>query len=154
MAGVQLQFRPEGLQAINDYITRLARALGDTRPLLEAVGGVVESQTRRRLGEDKEGPDGEAWPEWSERYAKTRRQGHKLLENEGDLLDSIHYVVGTDAVEIGSGLVYAAIQHFGGEEAGQPALPARPFLGVGTDDAVELLDVLGDFGRRALEGRA
>lgn len=154
MAGVQLQIRPDGLEAINDYITGLARALGDTRPLLEAVGAVAESQTRRRLGEDKEGPDGEAWPEWSERYARTRHRGHRLLENEGDLLDSIHYVAGPDTAEVGSGLVYAAIHQFGGEEAGQPALPARPFLGVGAPDAVELLDVMGDFGRRAMEGRA
>lgn len=151
MACVQIHIRPDSVAAINAYLDTLAQALGATGPLLEAVGAVVESQTRRRIAAEKEGPNGEPWPEWSARHAKTRHRGHRLLESEGLLLDSIHYELRGDAVEVGSGLVYAAIHQFGGEEAGQPGLPARPFLGLGTDDEVEIIDVLTDFGRKAMD---
>ncbi|MFB1078141.1 phage virion morphogenesis protein, partial [Photobacterium damselae] len=37
--------------------------------LLDALGAVVESQTRRRIADEKESPDGQAWPDWSQAYA-------------------------------------------------------------------------------------
>ncbi|HYH17504.1 MAG TPA: phage virion morphogenesis protein [Azospirillum sp.] len=125
-----------------------ARAM-DLTPLLDALGGLVESQTRRRLSQDKEGPNGEPWPEWSEGYKATRRGGHHLLESTGTLIDSVHYMVRGDAVEVGSGMVYAAIHHFGGAEAGKPEIPARPWLGISRDDRHEIDEVLGDWIGRA-----
>jgi len=114
-------------------------------PLLDALGTLGESQTRRRLGQDKEGPQGEPWPDWSPGYAKTRRGGHQLLESEGLLIDSIHYMVHGDQVQVGSGLVYAAIHHFGGADAGKPEIPARPWLGVSDEDVGEIRDTLADW---------
>lgn len=135
-----------GSAAVQRRLAELVARIGSAAPLLETLGGAVESQTRRRLGHDKEGPDGQPWPDWSPAYAATRHGGQHLLESTGTLIDSVHYMVqGTDRVAVGSGMVYAAIHQFGGAEAGQPHLPARPWLGVGHDDEAEIEEVLGDW---------
>lgn len=109
--------------------------------LLENVGALVESQTRQRIQEDKIGPDGQAWAEWSERYGRTRNSGQSLLQSEGDLLDSIQYLVGRDVVEVGSNLIYAATHQYGDDARG---IPARPYLGLSDEDERELDELLRD----------
>ena len=143
MAGARIEVA--GSERVRRRLAALAAGIADRRPLLDMLGGVVESQTRRRLEQDKEGPDGEPWPDWSPAYAATRRGGHHLLESEGMLIDSVHRMAAGDTVEVGSGLVYAAIHQFGGAEAGRPGIPARPWLGIGDDDAEEIGEVLGDW---------
>lgn len=143
MTGARIEVA--GAVPVRRRLVALAQRVADKRPLLDMLGGVVESQTRRRLSHDKEGPNGEPWPDWSENYKATRRSGHHLLENEGTLIDSVHYMVRGDAVEVGSGMVYAAIHQFGGAEAGKPEIPARPWLGVSEDDGAEIDEVLGDW---------
>lgn len=143
MAGARIEVA--GAVPVRLRLVALAQGIADKRPLLDSLGGLVESQTRRRLSQDKEGPNGEPWPEWSEGYKVTRRSGHHLLESTGTLIDSVHYMVRGDAVEVGSGMVYAAIHHFGGAEAGKPEIPARPWLGVSEDDGREIDEVLGDW---------
>jgi phage gpG-like protein len=69
---------------------------------------------------------------------------------EGDLLDSIQYLVAGGTVEWGSNLVYAAIHQFGGEEVDMPGLPARPYLGLSPENETELLAVVNDFLDEAL----
>jgi phage virion morphogenesis protein len=123
----------------------------DRRQLLDGAGAVLESSARRRIQSDKRGPDGERWPNWSESYAQTRHAGHSLLSAEGHLLDSIRAEVRGDEVEVGTNLVYGAVQQFGGDEVGM-AIPARPYLGVSTEDERDILavadawadDLLGD----------
>lgn len=141
MAGVQIEVT--GSPAVRQKLADLLRRAGGTGQMMDLLGGLVESQTRRRLSQDKEGPEGEAWPDWSPAYAETRRSNHHLLENEGTLIDSIHYMVEGGRVEVGSGMVYAAIHQFGGAEAGMPQIPARPYLGVSHDDASEIEETLG-----------
>ncbi|WP_051340944.1 phage virion morphogenesis protein [Azospirillum halopraeferens] len=143
MAGARIEVA--GAEAVRRRLVALAQGITDKRPLLDSLGGLVESQTRRRLSQDKEGPNGEPWPDWSDSYKATRRTGHHLLESTGTLIDSVHYMVRGDAVEVGSGMVYAAIHHFGGAEAGKPEIPARPWLGVSEEDGREIDEVLGDW---------
>jgi phage virion morphogenesis protein len=130
-----------GLTGIEPLKAKL-RALSDPQynELLQQIGGLVESQTRTRIQSEKQSPSGEAWKAWSEKYARTRHGGHSLLQNEGDLLDSIQWAVSGDSVEIGSNLVYAAThQH------GRGAIPARPYLGLSDEDQVEIADVIDDW---------
>lgn len=141
MAGVGVHFDNRDLQRIqiklNGLIGRDAQS-----ELLDTIGAVTESQTRRRISEEKRSPDGDPWAEWSDDYAKTRHSGHSLLENEGELLDSIQYQVSGDEVVTGSNLIYAAIQHYGGAEVGKPGLVERPYLGISQDNQDELEAVL------------
>lgn len=122
--------------------------------LLDAVGALVASQTQRRISEDKESPEGVTWPAWSRRYARTRHSGQSLLQGEGGLVESIqHLVYGAEAVEIGSNLVYAATHQFGDPARrvkGQTwSIPARPYLGLSTDDLDELEALILDMVRGA-----
>lgn len=125
-----------GLLPAKRALDRLSRA--DTRKLLDVLGSEQESQTRRRITDEKTDPEGGAWDEWSEAYAARRPDKGGLLDLDGDLADSITYIVGDDVVEVGSNLVYAHRHQVGDDEDG--GIPARPYLGVSEEN----LDDLGD----------
>ncbi|HIF9400283.1 TPA: phage virion morphogenesis protein [Photobacterium damselae] len=142
--------------------------------LLDALGAVVESQTRRRIADEKESPDGQAWPDWSQAYAKTRHGNNSLLQGEGGLLDSIEYQVERNQVRIGSPLAYARVHQEGFSGSVQVKahwrtitmafgkaiaprsqkisaftrameMPQREFLGLSDDNQTEVYAVIGDF---------
>ncbi len=121
------------------------------RKLLEDAGAVLESSARRRIDSEKRGPGGDPWPQWSPGYAKSRHGGQSLLSSGGDLLDSLRQDLQATGLEVGSDLPYAALHQFGGAEVGM-ATPARPYLGISTQDEEEILaavdswidDILGD----------
>lgn len=125
-------------------------ALGDLdrAALLEGIAAEVESQTRRRLSDEKEAPDGTPWPEWSDNYAATRQSQHSLLESTGSLIDSIESVVSDDHAETGSNLIYAAIQNLGGTDdmaPGPAAIPQREFIGLSDGNLIDLQHLVDDF---------
>ncbi|MBS0044507.1 phage virion morphogenesis protein [Shewanella sp. M16] len=157
---------------------QLMENLGDPKhkeELLDALGGIVESQTRRRIADEKSSPDGKPWAEWNAAYAKTRHGNQSLLQGDGDLLDSIQYVVERNQVRIGSPLAYAAVHQDGfsgavqvdahtrlitqafGKALAFPVyqsvgafsrlmnIPQREFLGLSTDNQKEVYSVLGNF---------
>ncbi|MEY2685984.1 MAG: hypothetical protein RL375_182 [Pseudomonadota bacterium] len=76
----------------------------------------------------------------------------KTLIAKGHLRDSYTYNLVPGGVEVGSGKVYAAIHHFGGE-TGRPGhrftMPARPVLGLNADGEREVGDILLGELRRA-----
>ena len=141
MAGVGFHIDNQGLDGIGIKLNQLMGRNAQAE-LLETIGAVIESQTRRRIATEKQSPDGEPWADWSADYAKTRDSGHSLLENEGELLDSIQYQVNGDQVITGSNLIYAAIQQYGGAEVGSPGLIGRPYLGLNEDNRDELEQVI------------
>jgi len=118
--------------------------------LMETIGSEVESQTVKRISEEKKAPDGSEWADWSEGYAGTqhgRKQkhkhpgqlrsagGHSLLELEGDLLKSIAFEVeGTSDVLIGSNLEYARAVN-----------SDRQYLGLSSQNEADLERVVNDF---------
>jgi len=143
-----------GLTSNFDAIKELRRRVDKIRDLdrewlLEFIGATVESQTRRRITDDKESPDGSEWPKWSKKYAATRHSGKSFLQDEGFLLASMCYVPGMagDTVEIGSNMVYALTHQKGDEERN---IPARPYLGLSQDDENDLEKVIDDFLLRLL----
>lgn len=142
MAGVGLRADFSAVRRAAQRIEQLGQF--DRNQLLDVIGGTVESQTRRRIEEDKAAPDGSAWPDWSDEYKETRHGGHGLLENEGDLIGSIGFSVyfASDEVEVGSNLIYAATHDQGDEDRG---IPQRQFLGLSNDDRDELDDVVDRF---------
>lgn len=83
----------------------------------------------------------------------------RALENLRNVLG------GSISVEVGTNVVYAAIQQFGGlagrghsrsarsgAESGGAYIPAHPYLGVSREDRTELLAIFGDHARRAWKG--
>ncbi|MCP3943463.1 MAG: phage virion morphogenesis protein [Desulfobacteraceae bacterium] len=141
MAGVGIVIDGE-FARLAERLERLAELeLGE---LLDLVGSEVESQTRRRIESEKTDPEGSAWAEWSDNYAATRKGGKKLLENEGDLLDSITFEVGEDELVVGTNLIYGAIHQFGGEEVGIP-IEARAYLGLSDENEDDVLALVDDW---------
>lgn len=115
--------------------------------LLDVLGSEQESQSRRRIHEEKTAPDGTPWAEWSEDYAARRPKRGGLLELDGGLVESIAYAIDGDALQVGSDLVYALVHQEGWEERN---IPARPYLGVSDEN----LDDLGELVIRFIEGEA
>ena len=153
-SALEVTVHSPALDGLEARIRRLALGLSDTRPLLEALGAELESQTRRRIESERTSPIGEPWPEWSDGYAKTRHANQDLLQGGGGLLDSIQSAVRPDLVETGLNLVYAAIHQFGGEPGmppGPAAVPAREYLGIGPENEIELDAVLDKWADRILE---
>ena len=148
--------------------------------LLESIGAVVESQTRRRISDEKTSPAGERWEEWSEGYRKTRSGNQSLLQGNGDLLDSIQDIVERGRVRVGSPLRYSGVhqdgfagsvpvsahkrlihQAFGralkhpvwqtvGSHNRMMDIPQREYLGLSTANSDELMHVIGDFWKEVL----
>lgn len=171
-----------GLEELQRY-EELIATLGDPKhkaELLDAMGAVVESQTRRRIADEKESPSGQRWDDWSPQYAKTRHGNQSLLRGSGELLDSITYVVQRNQVRIGSPLPYSGVhqdgfsgsvqvdahtrlitQAFGkalafpvyqsvGAFTRQMNIPQREFLGLSRDNQQEVFAVIGDFWKEVL----
>lgn len=139
--------RTEGFNRSRNALLQLSNP-GQMVDLLENIGALVESQTRRRIQEEKTGPDGKAWQAWSDRYARNRPGGRSLLQSEGGLLDSIQYLVTDGEVEVGSNLIYAATQQYGDDARG---IPARPYLGISDENEAEIDELLQDHYRELLD---
>lgn len=129
----------------------------DFNEALETVGALVESQTKRRIQEDKESSEGKAWAPWSDAYARTRHGGQSLLQGEGNLLESVQFLVSGDELEVGSNIVYAATHQFGDRRLAwgrvMVMIPARPWLGLSAENEAEILEVLNDFLAETARGR-
>lgn len=135
MAGVDITYDFSELAELA-RVLNIAASVPSRRDVLDQVGAIVESASRRRIQIEKQSPDGTAWPKWSKRYAKTRHSGQSLLSSEGYLLDSIQHEVDGDDLLVGSNLIYAAIHQKGGK-AGRKhkaIIPAREYIGISKQD--------------------
>lgn len=97
--------------------------------------------------EAERAPDGSSWLALKPvTIAKREADGLipiTILRASGRLAGSFNALPSSDDVRIGSGLVYAAIHHFGGE-AGRGhsvTIPARPILGLEPDDPDEIMAI-------------
>ncbi len=142
MAGITQTVSTQDLQKTTDFLNSMAGMI-NIDVLEGKAAAVIESQTRRRISDEKTDPDGKAWADWSPAYAKTRHGGHSLLQNTGSLLDDIFHDKQGGNWVVGSSLIYAAIQDQGGDEAaGHADIPARRFVGLSVDNTEELDETL------------
>lgn len=150
---IYLDITPDGVDVAIEGLSRLDGV--HPADLLEVTGAVIESQTRRRLSEEKRTPDGEPWREWGKRYARTRKPHHKLLENDGDLIASIdHLINGGSELLVGSALPYARRQNDGDDNPDPDrGIPARTYIGMSHDGRAEVMEVIMDFIRSTLASK-
>ncbi len=144
MAGASIQIDSSALARIQKSMARLT-SNQNLSELLDGIGAEIETQTRRRIEEERESPAGEPWAEWSEKYRTTRKDNQEKLFNEGNLADSIQFVVEENEVHVGTNLIYGAIHQFGGEDVEKPELPARPYLGLSEENLDDLIAVVDDW---------
>jgi phage virion morphogenesis protein len=148
---------------------RLERVMSDTTPITRAIGTGLVTSTQDRF-DDEVSPDGAAWAPLNPTYAAGKRGAGILRESamRGGLQGSITYRAGRSDVQVGSNKVYAGV-HQGGAvitpksadrlvfrlgnrvvHARSVTIPARPFVGISSDDQVMILDVIEGGLARAL----
>lgn len=144
-------------------LEQLGDRLGDTKPLMAAIGGFVRDVARGRF-RDQVGPDGKPW----KKSLRAQLAGGTTLVDRGLLRDS--YIDRASATEalVGTSDIRARIHHFGGvirsrsggklafgladggfATVSQVTMPARPALGVNDADRVEIRALVADFVDRA-----
>ena len=151
-----LEFNDREVQA---GLGRLLAAGTNQRPYLAAIGNALVDSTRLRFA-DGVAPDGAKWAPLSPVTAALRRggKGGQPLLDTGRLRNSIASNVGADYVEVGTNVVYARMQHFGARRGAFGRgkyrtrkgsfpipwgdVPARPILGISTEDRAEILEIL------------
>jgi len=167
MSGVTVSWQFQDA-AVQQAFQRLERALKNPTPVLRAIGtGLIEG-THQRF-ERAVSPEGTGWAALSSGYA-TIKKGPGILRGSamrGGLMGSITMQAGSDHVAVGTNKVYAAIHQFGGtitaknpkglffftgDGAARPksvTLPARPYLGISSEDEEATLDVIEGAIKRA-----
>ncbi|UOA07629.1 phage virion morphogenesis protein [Methylobacter sp. S3L5C] len=136
-------------QAIMAALRNLQSSVTNLRPALKEIGETLSESTKKRFVTTT-GPDGERWALNSVLSTLLGdKQGDRPLTDRGILGDTINYqLLGNDSVQIGSPMEYAAMQQFGGATAEFPHLwgdiPARPFLGISTEDESAILAIIRD----------
>jgi phage virion morphogenesis protein len=148
---------------------RLERVMADTTPITRAIGVGLVTSTQDRF-DDEVSPDGSAWAPLNPTYAAGKRGAGILRESamRGGLQGSITYRASRSDVQVGSNKIYAGV-HQGGAvitpknadrlvfrlgnrvvHARSVTIPARPFVGISSDDQVMILDVVESGLARAL----
>jgi phage virion morphogenesis protein len=131
-----------------------AEHYGHPRPLFDAIGGALVVSTQQRFEEEKE-PGGDRWPA----SYRAMADGGKTLTDSGRLVRSITHNATDDGVEVGTDVIYAAIQQLGGIVRAKTKkglrfrvggrngswvtkqsvfIPARPFLGLDAEDEKDI----------------
>lgn len=107
------EFNYSGIKA------KLERLKANAPKALQAVGQFFVADAQQTIA-----AGGNGWPQWSPAYAKRVAGKHQILWDSGTLMRSLTVLsAGTDSVTVGSNVVYAAIQQFGGR-----GIPARPYF--------------------------
>jgi phage virion morphogenesis protein len=160
MAGARITV---DLDPVMAAIDRLAAAGKETRGLMDAIGAHVEARTAERF-ELEQAPGGGRWPA----SIRAQAEGGQTLTDTGRLRASITRDATDRTATVGTNVVYAAINQFGGTvRAKTPkglrfkvgggwvrkqsvTLPPRPFLGIDDDDRTEIALIAEDWLRRAV----
>lgn len=164
MAGVDFRISIEGATEVEARLASIAHRLGDLTPLMDTIGGVLETDTEDNF-EGEHGPDGVPWKP-SQRVIE---HGGKTLQLGRFLRFSITRRVGPTSVEVGTNKVYARrhqegfhgteavrahkrtmrsvfgvrlktpIEAMVGAHTRQGNTPARPFVGMSAGAKAEIL---------------
>lgn len=148
---------------------RLERVMADPTPITRAIGVGLVTSTQDRF-DDEISPDGAAWAPLNPLYASGKRGAGILRESamRGGLQGSITYRAARTEVQVGSNKIHAGVHQggavisakngpflvfrMGGKLVKTPSvtIPARPFVGISSDDQVMILDVVEGGIARAL----
>lgn len=138
-----------GLKEVQQYLSNLELTDIKKQELLEDIGVLVIYQTKERF-KSKTSPEGAKWAKWNRKYALKRSNGKSLLEDQGDLKQSIVYKVSSNKLEVGSDEDYAATHQYGDKSIitrktkngrSKPFnrnIPARPYLGINAENEKEI----------------
>jgi phage virion morphogenesis protein len=174
MSGIEVKVKAD-TRELTAAMARLRKTGGDAavQTALKSVGEVLLNSTRKRFNAQVD-PGGRPWTPLNPAYLGTAtdrdktgrvitrgvKKGTKILQESGQLFASIHPVVSTGQLQIGTNKIYAAPQQFGATilpkhgdalifwlggrlvHARKVVLPARAFLGLSASDQKEALEAV------------
>lgn len=144
MSSAVVEIDVNEVKKLTDLLNGKALSSADRRNLLQSLGPEMVEQSRSRILETQKSPDGKPWADFADstlRYLEkqVRAGSVSLLNRSGDLHRSITSEVKNDwAVLVGACMEYAAVHQFGYSEKN---IPARPYLGVSSDDVADLTEL-------------
>lgn len=150
MAGIQYQVDVERAEMLAFFESKLSQ-MENLRPFYVNVGEHLLNSVEDRF-DTQTAPDGTAWAALAPATVanRLRRYGNAeltILRASGRLAGSFNYDASSQQVSIGTPVVYAAIQHFGGEAGRNKSvtIPPRPVLGISPQDEVIISEMAEDF---------
>ena len=141
----------EGLAAI---LKRSALSVSDRAALMKSLGNEIVEQSRSRILETQEDPDGNKWQDYADSTlrglkAKGLEKVVSLLNREGYLHQSIDVQQsGQWRVLVGSAREYAGVHQWGYKPKN---IPARAYLGLSSDDISDLTELAEIFLKRRMQ---
>ena len=145
-----------------DALGRLAAAGADPRAFLVNVGEILVASTQERFRTETD-PEGQPWAPLNPLYAAGKPAGKKILEASGQLARSIVYQIAEDELVVGTNRPHARVHQFGATIVPKSAaalvfsmggetvrvksvtVPARPFLGISSEDRERIVEFADDF---------
>lgn len=150
MAGIQYHIDVERAEMLAFFESKLSR-MENLRPFYVNVGEHLLNSVEDRF-DTQTAPDGTAWTALAPATVANRLRRHgnaplTILRERGRLAGSFNYDVSPRQVSIGTPVVYAAIQHFGGEAGRNKkvTIPPRPVLGMSPQDETIISEMAEDF---------
>lgn len=150
MTGISIQIEHEREELLAFFESKLSK-MENLRPFYVNVGEHMLNSVQDRF-DTQTAPDGTAWTALAPATVANRLRRHgnaelTILRESGRLAGSFSYAADRSKVQIGTPVVYAAIQHFGGEAGRNKSvtLPPRPVLGMSPQDEDIITEMAGDF---------
>jgi phage virion morphogenesis protein len=134
------------LANINGRLRALAARFDDLTPLMQYSAATAAFASERAFETESDPATGTKWEPLSPRtqlsfVAKGQRRGaHPILQVTGRLAASLVTTVSKFSATLGTNVIYAAIQFFGGVTGRNYAaeIPARRFMGISPNDATAI----------------
>jgi len=152
MSGATVNIDISELKELSAILNHSALSSTDRVALMKSLGNEIVEQSRSRILETQEDPEGNKWQD----YAASTLKGLKAkglekvvsLLNRSGMLDRSIKVrqSGQWSVLVGSDREYAGVHQWGYKPKN---IPARPYLGLSSDDIADLAELAEIF----LKGR-
>lgn len=125
------------LPLLQDNIIQLTQKLGDLTPLMDEIGGILESSTQKRFN-DKQAPSGVKWADLLP-STQDKKGNNNILIQSGDLMASITHHANATSTTVGTPKVYGVYHQFGTSD-----MKERPFLGLSDEDKTDIYDLINE----------
>lgn len=141
MSAASVSVNIKEIEALTKKLKGYALTSAQETALLKSLGVEIEAQISERIESTKRDPEGKTWADIAD---KTRRyllkhfpSARPPLWRSGELLDTIESQVSRGLLLTGATREYAGFL-----QEGTKRMPARPFIGLSTQDIADLSDLI------------
>lgn len=150
MVGARIEVALDGDTGVIQQLQRLITKGEQLGPLMNDIGEMLLFSHNQRNAQSIE-PDGTPWAPLSTatQALKPHHKNSPLRLND-ILLQQLLYQADDNGLELGSNMVYAAMQQFGGTTSPKSMIPgkdipAREFIGLSSDDEQAVLEIVASY---------